>query len=94
MNNLLRSARNPVECAFGPLKARWAFLTKAIDLKLDDTPTLIYACFVLHDICELGNHYVDQDAVGRQMEFNQCQQNLQTNIEPSVYSRETVEGTQ
>ena len=27
-NNILRSARNPIECAFGRLKARWSFLTK------------------------------------------------------------------
>ena len=26
-NNLLRAAQNPIECAFGRLKARWAILT-------------------------------------------------------------------
>ncbi len=91
-NNLLRSARNPIECAFGRLKARWAVLTKAIDLKLDDTPTLIYACFVLHNFCELGSHYVDEDAVRSQIEFNRYQHNLPTNNQSSVYSCETAEG--
>ena len=29
-NNLLRSARNPIEYAFGRLKARWSILTKKL----------------------------------------------------------------
>ena len=40
-NNLLRAARNPIECAFGRLKARWS------DLKLENVPVIIYSCFVL-----------------------------------------------
>ena len=42
-NNMLHSARNPIECAFGRLKARWGFLTRKIDLKLDLVPAAIYA---------------------------------------------------
>ena len=34
-NNLLRSARNQVECSFGRLKARWGFLRRMVDLKLE-----------------------------------------------------------
>ena len=34
-NSLLRSARNQIESAFGRLKARWSFLTKKVDLKLE-----------------------------------------------------------
>ena len=51
-NNLLRSARNPIECAFGRLKARWAVLTKNIDFKLEKVPIVVYACLVLHNYCE------------------------------------------
>ena len=51
-NNMLRSARNQVECAFGRLKARWRFLTRKVDLKFDSIPTVIYSCFVLHNYCE------------------------------------------
>ena len=51
-NNLLHSARNPVECALGRLKARWSILTRKMDLKLDNIPTVIFACFVLHNFCE------------------------------------------
>ena len=51
-NNVLHSARNPIECAFGRLKSRCGFLTRKIDLELDLEPAAIYACFVLHNICE------------------------------------------
>ena len=35
-NSMLRSARNQVECAFGRLKARWAILTRKIDVHVPD----------------------------------------------------------
>ena len=40
-NNLLREARNPIECAFGRLKARWSILTRKMDLKLENIPTVV-----------------------------------------------------
>ena len=33
-NNMLRAARNPIECAFGRMKARWAILTHKMDMKV------------------------------------------------------------
>lgn len=57
-NNMLRAARNPIECAFGRLKARWAILTRKIDLKLETIPKVVYACFVLHNYCEKERVYV------------------------------------
>nr|XP_047144638.1 protein ALP1-like [Hydra vulgaris] len=42
-NSMLRTARNPIECAFGRLKVRWKILTKKMDLKLEKIPTVIYA---------------------------------------------------
>ena len=54
-NNILRSARNLIECAFSRLKARWSFLASTVDLKLDVVPIAVYACFVLHNYCELNN---------------------------------------
>ena len=41
-NNMPRSARNQVECAFGRLKVRWGFLTRKVDLKLEMVPTVAY----------------------------------------------------
>ena len=51
-NNLLRKARNPIECAFGSLKNRWPILTKKIDIKLENIPKVIYTCFILHNFYE------------------------------------------
>lgn len=41
-NNMLRSAR----------KNRWGFLSRKVDLKLENIPTVIYTCFILHNYCE------------------------------------------
>ena len=62
-NNSLRSARNQIECAFGRLKARWRILSKTLDADLDFAPTLIYACFVLHNYCEMSNVEICRDDV-------------------------------
>ena len=62
-NNRLRSARNQIECAFGRLKARWRILNRALDVDVDFAPTLIYACFVLHNYCEMANVEIHHDDV-------------------------------
>jgi hypothetical protein len=41
-NNMLRSGRNPVECAFGRLKARWQKLNKIINMQLTFIPEIVY----------------------------------------------------
>ena len=41
----LCSARNVIECSFGRLKARFACTKLAMDINLDDSPYVIYACF-------------------------------------------------
>lgn len=51
----LCSARNVIECAFGRLKARFRCLKRAMDINLDELPYIIYACFVLHNFCEIHN---------------------------------------
>ena len=51
-NNMLCGPRNEMEYTSGRLKARWRFLTKTVDLKFEFVPTVIYACFVLHNYCE------------------------------------------
>lgn len=69
-NNLLRTARNPIECAFGRLKARWSVLSKRIDLKLENIPVIIYSCFVLHNYCEQNKIGIDQMLVEDQILLN------------------------
>ena len=41
LNSMLRTARNPIECSFGRLKARWGVLTKRTDFKLENVPKII-----------------------------------------------------
>ena len=65
-NNLLRTARNPIECAFGRLEARWGFLAGKVGLKLELVPIVVYECFVLHYYCELKHGGVDTGLVSQQ----------------------------
>ena len=53
--NNTRSSRNQILCAFGRLKANYSISTKKIDLKLENIPYISYACFILHNFCELSN---------------------------------------
>ena len=85
-NNLLLSARNPVECAFGRLKARWSILTKKMDLKLDNIPTVIFTCFGLHKCCEYHNICVDEDLVKLQIEVAKRNNEGIDNVSNPVYS--------
>ena len=62
-SKLLRSARNSVECVLGRMKTRGSILTRKMYLKLDNIPTVIYACFVFHNFCEYHNTYIDEDLV-------------------------------
>lgn len=60
---MLCSARNVIECAFGRLKARFSALKREMDINLDDLPSVIYACFVLHNFCEENKDYVSEELV-------------------------------
>ncbi|KAL9977378.1 hypothetical protein ACROYT_G014771 [Oculina patagonica] len=66
-NNMLRSARNPIEFAFGRLKARWQILNKRIDMGLKFVPNIVHACFVLHNICKMKGVTIDDDIVAQQI---------------------------
>lgn len=48
-NQMLRGARNQIECAFGRLKARWRILLRPMDIPVRNLPNVIFACFVLHN---------------------------------------------
>lgn len=89
-DNMLRSARNRIECAFGRLKTRWQILNKRIDLGLTFVPNIVYACFVLHNFCEKHGAQLEDEAVARQL----ANERMQPNIAPdSLYSFNTAEGT-
>ena len=50
--------RMVIECAFGRLKARFGVLQKKLDISLDDLPHILYACFVLHNYCEVSKETI------------------------------------
>ena len=91
-NNILRSARNPIECAFGRLKARWSFLTSTVDLKLDFVPIAVYACFVLHNYCELNHCTIDQNLVEQQISKHMHDERQHKGLTDQIYSGNTDEG--
>ena len=62
----LLSARMVVECAFGHFKGRFGNLKKDIDTDLKTTLNIIYACFVLHNFCEMKK----EQLLGRVVSFN------------------------
>ena len=92
-NNMLRSARNQVECAFGRLKARWRFLTRKIDLKLESVPTVAYTCFILHNYCE-RNHdtSLNEDEIRLFMAQQKADEDAFPNLPDQVYSYNNAEG--
>ena len=89
---MLRSSLNPIECAFGRLKACWGFLTRMIDLQLEHVPVVIFSCFVLHNFCELNQCYVDPDLVQKQAELHKQREKEFKNIPDPVYSVTLKEG--
>ena len=67
----LCSARNVIECAFGRLKACFSVLRREMDINLIDLPTVIYACFVLNNFCEVNKEMISDDRVRAVMEGKQ-----------------------
>ena len=63
-NNILLPARNPIECAFGRLKSRWAILGSTILLNLENF-------LVLHNFVALRNNEIDEEAVQKQLSTNE-----------------------
>ena len=82
---MLRSSRNPTECAFGRLKAPWGFLTRTIDLQLENVPVAIFSCFVLQNFCEMNQCYVDPDLVQKQAELHKQREKEFKNIELGLF---------
>lgn len=52
-NYHLSRARIVVENAYGRLKARWRRLCKSNDMNIQNIPTVITACCILHNVCEV-----------------------------------------
>jgi hypothetical protein len=65
----LSSARMVIECAFGRLKARFGILRREMDINIADLPYVIYACFVLHNYCELEREPLTDEDIARAVEY-------------------------
>ena len=57
----MSSSRMVIECAFGRLKGRWGALRRAMDISLDDLPNVIFACFVLHNYCDVHGETLSEE---------------------------------
>jgi hypothetical protein len=52
--------RQPIERAYGRTKGRWRCLLLRTYNKLEQIPSIIIACCVLHNICEMSNEDFDE----------------------------------
>ena len=78
---MLCEARMVIECAFGRLhlKARFGILKIQMDINLDDLSTVRYACFVLHNFCELHGENMTEEHVRSAINYdNMFQPGTQT----------------
>ncbi len=73
------------ECAFGRLKATFGALKREMDINLLHLPHVIYACFILHNHCELQKEKVGEDVVAASIAYDkkyqpQIQRNRQNSF--------------
>lgn len=85
----LCSARMVIECAFGRLKGRFSVLRKAMDINLDDLPDVIYACFVLHNFCELNKEGAVESRTQDSIDYDR---EHQPRLQPLEHSHNEPEG--
>ena len=67
IDNTLRSAINQIKCVFGGLKARWRILNRVVDVDLNFVTTLLYACFVFHNFCEINICDLNNEVINKQI---------------------------
>ena len=66
----LCQSRMVIECAFGRLKARFAALKRPMDINLDELPFVVYACFVLHNFCEISGERIAEEKVTASVDYD------------------------
>ncbi|KAF3546092.1 hypothetical protein DY000_02000494 [Brassica cretica] len=60
-NEKMSEVQRVAKEAFGRLKGRWACLQKRTEVKLQDLPTVLGACCVLHNICEMRDEKMERE---------------------------------
>ena len=63
---------------------------KKMDFKLEKIPTIIYACFVLHNFCEQHSVYINKEQVKTQLELLKTNETQFKNLADPIFS--CVEG--
>jgi len=72
-NYQLSKARVVVEHCYGRLKGRWRCLLKRLDVDICDVPTVVSACCVLHNICEIHREEFNEEWLeGVESGTNEC----------------------
>lgn len=84
----LCQSRMVIECSFGRLKARFGALKRAMDINLDELPYIIYACFVLHNFCELKNERIGEEKVTAAIDYDK---HFQPAVAPNNFSTDCNE---
>ena len=59
-----------IECSFGRLKGRWGALRRAMDISIEYLPSVIVACFVLHNFCEVQGESITEDRVKEECRYD------------------------
>ena len=77
-NYRLSRARIVVENAFGHLRARWRRLMKRNDMSTEHIPTIITACCILHNICEIHGEYFNDSWLADNTEYEQLSSSMAT----------------
>ena len=60
-NYNLSKTRVTIEHSYGRLKGRWRCLLKRLDVDINDVPTIVTTCCVLHNMCELSGDLFMED---------------------------------
>ena len=96
-NEMLRSVRSQIECAFGRLKTRWCILNRPMDFALEVVPTIVYACFILHNFCESRELEQNPESVHNQIieerQNQSCQHHTAIEAVNKLYANYGSDGT-
>ena len=82
-NARLSRARVVVECAFGRLKGRWRSLLKRNDVRIDHMTTLVTACCILHNMCEVHQDNFDSDWLDDEVQASSSASSAASTTTPS-----------
>lgn len=66
--------------------------TWKIGLKLENNPNLIYAWFILHNLCQQRKSSIDEELVKGQIEFDKQTEQNHIHVPDQIFSTDQGEG--